>query len=651
MTGSFPYRSTQAESTLVGCVLVLAFAVYANSLFSGFVMDDHMQIEQNSQLQSFRSLPDIFLTKAWSFHATQYVPNFYRPIPIAGFLLCHKIFGASAVGYHLINILLHVVVVWLVIAVGANLFKDTASALLAGLLFALHPIHTESVSWIAGVMDVELAVFFLTAFLLFLELENARHGKMLWLKAGLYFSFVCALLSKEQAVTLPLVATLYEHLFRDDRFQTSWKQKVERYGGLWALFTAYFVFRLTVLGAIVGKSFHPDITWPQAILTSVALLGRYLEKMVWPAPLSYYYPFQKSSSIRDVNVLVGIAVCVLAATVFMMARKRAWPYSFSILFFILTLSPVLNARWMPGTIFAERYLYLPSAGICWMSGGATLFVWRRWAIQRSALKWVFLPAGLSLALLATHLTWVRNRDWQSDRSLVLRTLAVWPHSAYHRVNLARMLWDDGDRVRAEEELRAALADDPKNPVAWWDLAREMLEEKKYDQAMEFVDRSLAIRSEFAPPFFYRGLIYMQTARPAEAEADFLRAIEISPNATEFRNTLGKFYLEQGRTSEAQQQFEASIHSVPNLEAYSSLAEIYTQGRKTVQAEAMWKNVLKMEPFAVRARFQLGKIYSASGRTEEAKQEYRQGLMLDPRNREAAEALAELDGQSAPLIKH
>ena len=282
-------RSDSAESkaTLPACLLLLTFLVHANALVNGFVYDDHSQIELNPNVHSFHNIAKIFGTSLLSQQGKQAVGNYYRPLMNLDFLLCFKLFGASPYGFHLINILLHCIVVWLVYAVTVALVSDEVSGetfgLIAAACFALHPIHTEPVTWIDGVADLEMSIFYLlrSAFLLFLRLGREENdGVASGFNWGCVEVFSLRLMPKEPAITLPAVATIYEHFFRTDRGSTSWKKKLSRYGGLWVTGMAYLVIRGIVLGGFAPVPLHTDIGMREAVLTGVALLGQYAAKLL-----------------------------------------------------------------------------------------------------------------------------------------------------------------------------------------------------------------------------------------------------------------------------------------------------------------------------------------------------------------------------------
>src|SRR5713226_7232763 len=304
-------RSLRSDAPLLSLLFLLAVMPYANTLANSFVYDDYPQLVDNPYVRSFRYLREVFGTTVWSFQGAQGITNYYRPLMTFGYLLCYQLFGPLPYGFHLANLLLHAAVVLILFAVTRRLFGNAALAFLAAALFALHPVHTESVAWVAGVTDIELTLCYLLAFWFFLRLEEP--GGTLARHAALAGSFVLALLSKEQALTLPLLATLYEHFYRDDRKQTSARQKASRYAALWVLAAAYLVLRARFLGGLAPVLQRPNLSWPEAFLSALALVGQYLGKLLWPLHLCAFYVFHKSSRLSDPPVLAGVFALLVCA--------------------------------------------------------------------------------------------------------------------------------------------------------------------------------------------------------------------------------------------------------------------------------------------------------------------------------------------------
>jgi hypothetical protein len=371
-----------SDLTLLAFLVVGAALPYLNTLRNGLVSDDEMQVLQNPYIRNFHHWAKIFTTQATSYIPG--MPNFYRPLMNVEYLLCYQVFGPRPFGFHLLNIVLNVAVVGAVFLVTKRMFQDRNLALMAAVLFAIHPIHSEAIAWIAASPDLELSLFYLLTFWLFLAVARPG-GRFSYLaQLAMAGSFLLALLSKEQAVRLPLLATVYEHFYRADRAETRPAQKVLRYAVLWLLTVAYLLFRVHVLGALSSGFSMNRLTWYQTFVSAIALVGQYLWKILWPVDLRVFCPFHPFSGLFDLVVVGGVAALTACSALFFFLWRRAKPLSFGLVWMLATLAPALNARWMPIFAFAERYLYLPSVGFCWLLGWGFLRL-RAKASARSAI--------------------------------------------------------------------------------------------------------------------------------------------------------------------------------------------------------------------------------------------------------------------------
>ena len=287
-------RARFSDATLLGFLLLCAVLPYVNTLLNAFVYDDSTQVLANPYIQSFRHLRKIFTTTVWSYLGPPGLTNYYRPVMTLGYLLCYQLYGPVSYGFHLANILLHTAIVCLLFWVTQRMFHNRSLALVAAVIFALHPIHSQSVAWIAAVTDLELAFFYLLSFWFFLDAALPGGGRSAAAQLGMVGSFALALLSKEPAMTLPLLATIYEHGYRDDRAETTWRQKVARYCPLWLLAGAYVLLRVRFFGAMAPVLQRPLLTWHESFLSAIALVGQYLWKLLWPVQLCAFYVFRTS---------------------------------------------------------------------------------------------------------------------------------------------------------------------------------------------------------------------------------------------------------------------------------------------------------------------------------------------------------------------
>src|SRR5579862_5837143 len=208
-----PAARTSPDTLAVLGLLLLAWVPYLNTFSNAFVYDDIPQLVDNPYVHSFRYLGKIFGSTVWTFQGAQGVTNYYRPLMSFAYLICYHFFGPISFGFHLVNLVFHAGVVLLLFALTERLFGDRLLALAAAGLFALHPIHTEPVAWIAGLPDLQLTFFFLLTFLMYLGLERAGSERPApWkLYVPVLASYLLTLLSKEQALMLPVVAASYEH--------------------------------------------------------------------------------------------------------------------------------------------------------------------------------------------------------------------------------------------------------------------------------------------------------------------------------------------------------------------------------------------------------------------------------------------------------
>lgn len=646
--------SKQQRSALLFCLLLLSFGLYANSIVNGFVYDDHSQIERNPYVHSFAYVGQIFGSSLLAQQGKQAAPNFYRPIMNFSFLICYKLFGASPYGFHLINIFLNCIVVWLVFAVSSDLFSNEWMALIAAAAFALHPIHTEAIAWIDGIADLYVAIFYLLAFWLFLRQTTViTASQRTRIRAGVILSFALALFSKEIAMTFPVLVTVYEHWLRVDRRATNWRQKTSRYWWIWATLCVYLVIRALSVGRLAPARLHTDISFREVVFTALSLIGQYATKLFWPRPLAAFYPFQKSVSCADPHVLFGLASVLAAAFATTLLWRRARLYAFAIFWVGLILAPALNARWMTATVFAERYLYLPSVGFCWLFAGLVFWLWskpREWARN---LHWVLIAAGAILMAFSSSEIIARNRDWITDRTLIISALAAHPNSPHMLSDLGQMEWYEEDHAGAERDWQLALKYAPDTVEVLANLGSAMIDEGKYDQARAYLQKAISLKPKFATPHVYLGKLYLAQGKAVDAEDEFRRAIEIHPTDVTARKALGKFLIDQNRFPEAETDFQVAVNAVPDdEETWLALGQIYAREGARDKAEHAWREVLALDPFSSHAHVGLGRIYLSQGKTAQAREEFHACLRINPHHSEALASLATLgEGSGSPTGVH
>ena len=641
-------RLDRPRALLIGALVACATLPYLNILFNGFVYDDFFQVFENPYIRSFHYLKQIFTTNVMSFRGG--VTNYYRPMMTFGYLVCYKLFGLQAYGFHLVSLLLHVLVVCLVFVLTERLTGDRVWAFVAGALFALHPVHTEAVDWIAAVTDLEVTFFYLLTFGLFLAVARPGGGRSERTLAAMVFAFILASFSKEQAMTLPALATVYEHFYRADRSETNTSQKLARYGPLWLVGVAYMLFRIHFLGSLAPAKNLPKLTSEQILLSAVALVGQYVWKLLWPVRLCAFYVFHPSTSPFDFRVCAGLmALLALAALFFVCWRSRERNVrfaSFGIVWFFATLALVLNAHWLGENVFTERYLYLPSVGVVWLVGLGASKLWSR-AAARPAQRRALVLAGVAVGGLFAARIVIRNRDWNNDIVVYTRILELSPDVEGILNSLAAAYWLGGDMDKAESVWKHALALNPNNVDVLTNLGVLAVRKKHFPQGVELLQRAIKLKPDEPNSHLNLGETYMNMGLTGPAEPQLRAAVMLAPSNTRARNKLGELLLHsEGRVDEAEEQFRASLRAQPNAPAYDFLGEIAIRRGALEEAERDFRAALTLDESDSNAHFGLGYLFKAGGRETEALSQYEAGLVKDPTDPQALAAVQELRQQGA-----
>jgi tetratricopeptide (TPR) repeat protein len=637
-------RATGAEwsdAVLVALLLLVTFACYSNILANSFAYDDGQQILQNPYVKSWHYLPQIFGTTVWSFVGQAGATNYYRPLMTFSFLLLWQIFGALPFGFHLFSLWLQCAVVVTMFFAGRRLFHDVRIAWLAALLFAVHPIHTEAVAWIAALPDLEAGFLLLLALWLLTDPAGASWKRQL----GVTLCFCLALLCKEPALMFAPLAVAFEHLVAANRKNTTFLQKILNYLPLAAAAIAYLLLRIALFGKLAPVLQHPKITWPQSIYSAFAMVLDYTRLLLWPSGLSAFRVFHVSTALADAQVVGGILICVLCLVVIFSLRTSAPATAFAVLWIGVTLAPVLNARWMAANVETERYLYLPSIGFCWLAAWCAIRLWDAISPHGAARAVRVALATVLVALLVAggRATVRRNLDWQNDFVLYTKTLHTNPDAHVIRSNLAGIYFEQGDLARAGKEWEQALAGKPDNVNTMNALGILYTKQGRFAEAKVMLDRAMAAKPLWGDPHYATGLLLEKQGDQTAALVEFQSAIRLAPLNPVAHYWYGDALLKANRVAEAEAQFERTLALGPDapLGALTALTSIYLNSGRTARAEPILRRLVSQYPYDGTAHFQLAHVLEDRGQRAEALQEYTLGLALEPENTDAQGAVQRL----------
>jgi protein O-mannosyl-transferase len=383
-----------------------------------------------------------------------------------------------------------------------------------------------------------------------------------------------------------------------------------------------------------------------SILSALVLVGQYATKLLWPWKLCAYYVFHKGSSVLDPRVIGGIVVLLVCAVIFLALWRRNRTASFGFVWFFTTLAPVLDISFLAGNVFAERYLYLPSVGFCWLAGWAGVRLWREAFKHRPLWRRALVAAASLVGVLFAARVVARNRVWHDDRTLYTQTLKLSPDAIHIRENLGVVDWDHGNVDGAEKQWRMALQINPNDPIALNNLGLVYAKRKQYKEATHYFRQAMLKKPDYTDPHLNLGSMDLDLEKYESAEWQLRAAVALSPLIPSCHNKLGKLYDIEGRFPEAEREFSRSVAADPNFEGYDGLGDVYLKEGNFAQAEQSFAAAVAVNPFDAHAHFGLARIAASSGRRLVALKEYAKGLETDPNNPEARIAVQNLRSDAA-----
>ena len=592
-------------------VVLLAILAYANAGKNGFVLDDDPIIVKNTLVRSVGNLGRIFATNYWAGASGGTDPGLYRPFTVFTYALNYSTSGLSSAAFHVTNVALHAATSLLVLLFGGELLGSAAAAFVAASIFAVHPIHVEAVTGIVGRAEILVTLFVLLA------LWTGRKPSIAAAAATGTF-YLLALFSKESAVTLPAVFALYDWSRRQrlrEGGQLSVAALAPRYVAMAIALVVYFAFRLNA----VTQPAHEWSGWLGVpafarALTASRVLVEYLLLFVWPRTLLADYwttDVPIAHSLADAPALLSLTllVGVIALLATRLRRQRALVFSAG--WFFITILPASNLFFAAGLGKAERILYLPSVGLCFVVGCGFLAL-DAWPQFRVAALRVALPAVL-LALGAR--TFRRNQDWRDDLTLAQSSLAVSPHSPLMNDLVAADLVTRGAAQQAVPLIEEAIRQSPDKALFHVHLGVAYYSQKQTERAVAEYNTALQLEPQNADALNNLGVVYLDQGNPTEALKWFNAALAAAPAHADAHTDRGLVYLSAGRLDDAIQDFRAAIATDPaRAEAHNDLGVALGRSGRPNEAAAEFREALRLRPDYAGARTNLNALLKTAGST-------------------------------------
>ncbi len=527
------------------------------------------------------------------------------------------LFGRGPVAPHLVNVLFHAANSVLLFLWIRRLTSTIWPGAMVAALFALHPMHVESVAWVAERKDV-LCLFFellcLYAYASWAQIKEqqsangsaaatARNVPRLGVYFASLFFFVLALISKPMAVTLPFLLLLLD-LWPLGRVSSraSLVQLAREKIPFFVLSAGAAVITFIVQQKGGAVATLTRFSWTERVENAFVSYARYLDKLFWPVSLANPYPHP---GFWPLVVVVASILLFVVLTLAAIRLRRPFPWLFmGWLWFVGTLVPVIGLVQVGSQSMADRYSYLPSIGlfIALVWTVAELFV--RWGLPRLLLGLLSILVIFSCACLTRH----QLAFWKDSGTLFAHALAVTRNNYTACVNLGTWLSKNGQTQEALEKYQQALQMSPADPSVWYDV----------------------------------GNAYARMAHWGEAVSDYRRALEISPDQPDVLDNLGFALSAQKQYSEAIAYFEAALKENPDsAKIQNNLATaLFMQGRFEESAKHYYEAV-RLAPDEPRFYTNLGDVMLKLGNAKAAAECYEQALRLEPSDARVKGKLAAL----------
>ena len=620
----WPALSAVEGPWLAGLALLtaIAFAGVRGHAFINF--DDPQYVTDNATVAAGITAQGF----AWAFTST-YAGN-WHPLTWLSHMLDVELFGMRAGAHHVVSAALHVINTLLIFLLFARTTGSRVRSAVVAALFAVHPLHVESVAWVAERKDVLSTLFWLLALLAYARYVS-RPGKAAY--AWVAILFALGLLSKPMVVTLPVTLLVLD--IWPLRRALPWRQVIVEKLPFFAMSAAATVITFIAQrsgGAVAALDMIPlGARLTNAVVTCAA----YLWKTIWPAGLAPFYPYRADAGIA---LFAGCALLIAAlSTLAWMVRRRAPYVTAGWLWYIVTLLPVIGLIQVGSQAMADRYTYVPLIGIF------AAAVWAAADLTTSRLPSIAraVAAGAIVALLSV-LTIQQTRHWRNAIDLWTHASRVMPGNHRAHNNLGQALIEEGRAIEAEHSLREAVRLFPQSAESQHNLGAALADQGRHADAIGPYEAAIALNPSYAEALGNLGTAFAHVGRFDDAVRTLEEAARIERSPAMLRN-LAIAHNQAGAAAErtnrdgAIAHYRAAMQAAPQFpDPYVNLARLHFREGREDDALAAFLAGQRANARDAELHYGAGVIHARRGELPEAARQFQQALSLDPRH-EAARA--------------
>jgi protein O-mannosyl-transferase len=624
---------------VIGAALVLlnALVYYQVRSFEFVNWDDPSYITENVHVQQGLS----WATAKWAL-TTAYSP-YWHPVTWLSHLFDVRLFGLDAGAHHLTNLALHIANCVLLFAGLRRLTGAHWPSAFVAAIFAVHPLHVESVAWVTERKDVLSTCFLLLAIGAYQGFAARPTGPRYALMSAL---FALALMSKPMVVTLPVLLLLLDFwpLQRhgdEAAGKRSWTRLIAEKVPLLALSAATSAATVIVQERVGAMASLEALPWSTRAANAIVGYGEYVWKTFWPVNLAAFYPFQECS----IAVVSAVGAGLLAVTTAAVVLRARFPWLLTgWLWFIVALAPVSGLLQAGEQRIADRFTYVPMIGLLVIVGWGVPKL-----VERSIGEPVQASAGarrqpgrVGLAVAAvvavtacTAAARAQTSHWRTSVDLWRHAARVTPANYIAYENLGQALRERGELEESRAMYEHALTVAPAHSPAYVAVIQNSLglvltRQGRQEDARARFEAAVAANPAFAEPHGNLGNALAAEGKFADAVEHYRIAIKLKPDFTEAQLGLGSALLSQGNAAEAIGHYREALELDPSLaQAHNGLGASLAREGRDDEAMAEYEEALRLKPDLTTAHFNLAMLLVKRGRLADARRHAETALTIDP----------------------
>ncbi len=595
---SIKIAQNKISFAVVVLLLTLAFAVYANSFRNQFVLDDLELVVNNPLIESRQNIIDIF--KVGLFPAVPLAENFYRPVQSLTLKFDYLLWRKNPFGYHITNTLIHTINAILIFSIVLLITHNRRIAMIASVLFAVHPIHTAAVTYISGRADPLVALFGLTSLSFFIIYSEFK--RILYYLASVVF-FILALLSKEISLVLPLLFILYDICFLKKEKKTNvinfW---IKRYAIYIFIVIAYILLRASVFNFSsflqIGK-----LDFTARFLTACYIFLNYLKLLILPFGLHIDRTIQPIVSIFSPYCFAKVVILAVLGYAFIKSYKISKIIFFASAWFLINFIPISNLFRPLNAPMAEHWMYFPSIGFFILAAvGIDKIASIKLLKHSESIIVIFLIVSLSI------LTIKQNFVWKDRHTLYRHALKFSPNRPRLHSYLGNAYKDQGLFELALSEFNEAIRLNPEYAENYCNLGNLYEKTGRYNDAINAYRKSIAIKPKSASAYNNLGNVFTRKGEDGKAIEAYKKAAELSVNDYEIWVNLANIYLRTQNFKDSTECYKKAIELTSgSAEVYYNLGIAYAQINDFSAAKECWQKAVAIDPDFQKAKSNLEKL--------------------------------------------